>query len=380
MLRHWPVLFTLAFAGQAAHQLVMYGAIRATEVSGLLGYLVVVLVPMTTLTAILLMLRSVRASLPGVSAAVGGLTASDGRRDSVLDHVGSLLVPFLAVYTMSGYLIGDMLEYGGGVAEAAVTQGRFREFLPEGTVLIAVVAITFVLRWLQARWEGARRRAWLGVVGAYLEVIWITSVILLIASFKPWQWVAERRALHWLVDGWHGTVDRLGPVTGPADAVTEWLSSLWGSVAAVLAAPLAWFVVGAVAYGYRLAPVRAPNRPLYERVARGWSAIPRLPRKTLLAITNDIRGQNGTTSHAAKCAGAEPSLQSRTESAESATSGDTRRTELHTHARPYATRRLGDRVLPGALARAAHDDQVAVTKGEAQARPATTWTQLQRPR
>jgi hypothetical protein len=88
-------------------------------------------------------------------------------------------------------------------------------------------------------------------------------------------------------------VDRLGPLTGPADALTEWLSSLWGSVAAVLAAPLAWFVVGAVAYGYRLAPVRTPNQALYERVTRGWAAIPQVPRKTLLAITNDIRGRFG---------------------------------------------------------------------------------------
>jgi hypothetical protein len=293
VLRHWPVLFAVAFAGQAAHQLGIEAAVRATEVGALLGYFVVVLVPITTLTAILLMLRAVRPSLPGVTAAIAGGSSADARRDSALDHVGSLLIPFLAVYTMSGYLVGDMLEYGGGVAEAAVQQGRYLEFLPEGPVLIAIIAITFALRWVQSRWEGGRRRAWLGIVGAYLEVIWITSVILIISELKPWEWVAERRAVHWLVAGWHQTVDRLGPLNGPAEIVTSWLGSLWGSVAAVLAAPLAWFVVGAVAYGYRLAPIPAPNRALYERLSRGWAAVPQMPRKALLAITNDIRERFG---------------------------------------------------------------------------------------
>ena len=207
--------------------------------------------------------------------------------------MGSLLVPFLAVYTMSGYINGDLLEYGSEAIEVSIAEGQFREIYPAGTPLISIVAITFVLRWLQSRWDGGRRRAWLGIVSAYLEVVWITSVILMIASVKPWQWLADRRAAHALLNSWHDAVDSLGQFSVTAQGLTDWFGSLWGSVAAVLAVPLAWFVVGAVAYGHRMPSTPSPVHPLARRVARGWPALPPLPRRTILALTNDIRSRFG---------------------------------------------------------------------------------------
>ena len=109
----------LSFAGWAARTWLMLAAVRVSRIDGVLGYLVVVLVPITTLVALILMLRAVRVSLPAVRAVAeaGGRT---GVR-ALLDHLGSVLVPFLVVYAYSGYLeedISECVRRGGA--------GRFR--------------------------------------------------------------------------------------------------------------------------------------------------------------------------------------------------------------------------------------------------------------
>jgi hypothetical protein len=61
-------------------------------------------------------------------------------------------------------------------------------------------------------------------------------------------------------------------------------------------------------------------------------------------------------------------------------SGHPRGPELHAHARADGLRRLGDAVLPGALARAAHDHQVAMPQREPEARSAADGPEHQRAR
>src|SRR4051794_1711969 len=61
-------------------------------------------------------------------------------------------------------------------------------------------------------------------------------------------------------------------------------------------------------------------------------------------------------------------------------SGHTAWSELNAHPRPHRLRRLGDAVLPGALARTAHHDEVAVAEREAQRLPATDRSEHQRTR
>jgi hypothetical protein len=61
-------------------------------------------------------------------------------------------------------------------------------------------------------------------------------------------------------------------------------------------------------------------------------------------------------------------------------SGDATGAELDAHPRTHRLRRLGDAVLPGALAGATHDDEVAVTQGEPQALPAADRSQHERSR
>src|SRR5262245_57429538 len=96
LARHWPVLLALALGGRAARALVMWAAVRASDVHGLLGGLVFVLVPVTALAALVLMLRVVATSLPGLAAPAGA------DRRSLFDYTGSVLVPFLAIYASYG--------------------------------------------------------------------------------------------------------------------------------------------------------------------------------------------------------------------------------------------------------------------------------------
>ncbi|AVT30712.1 hypothetical protein C6361_15895 [Plantactinospora sp. BC1] len=325
LLRHWPVLFALYFAGAAAREFVVLGAVQVSKINGVLGLLVVVLGPIATLTALVLMLRALRPSLPWLAAATtepeaSGATeptdpataepAGDGghrppRRRTLLDHLGSALVPFLAVYASWGYLQEDFTDYfyqlfvdiylsdaaifidPGQVAENA----ERRMPLDITGTIVAVVAVAVVLRWLLGRWQERSRMGWLGIPGAYVEVIWISVVAATVAQAQDplLQWLQERRVVGWLLDSWHGLVDRLGPLSGPVRATSEFLLNAAGSVQVAVVVPLAWLAVGAVVYGHRLTPPPPSEADLVERAARRWRALPRPVRVVGANLGADLR-------------------------------------------------------------------------------------------
>jgi hypothetical protein len=303
--RHWPVLFALFLAGFGGRELVMIAAVHVSDVHGVLGFLVLVLAPITTLTALVLMLRTVRPSLPWLAAA--GRAATDlgtGRPRALLDHLGSVLVPFLAVYASYGYLKRDTSEYLYRVwqaetlsnAEIFTAPGKVdvAHRLPfvVGAVLFAVVAVAVTLRWLLARWEGARRRPWLGLLGAYVEVIWITLIAGLITQLhgSATDWLAERRVVRWLTDLWNSTVDSLGPLARPVHGTGSWLWGLLADIDVVIVVPLAWLAVGAVVYGHKLA-APLPDHDFSSAAAQRWSIVPGAVRKVAADLSTDVRSR-----------------------------------------------------------------------------------------
>ena len=66
LARHWPALLALALGARAGRGAVLMVAVRASEINGVLGGLVFVLVPIVTLTALVIMLRLLARSLPGL--------------------------------------------------------------------------------------------------------------------------------------------------------------------------------------------------------------------------------------------------------------------------------------------------------------------------
>jgi hypothetical protein len=296
---HWPVLIALGLAGYIGRELAMRAAARASDINGVLGFLVLVFAPLSTLTALVLMLRTLRSSLPWLRMASANSTeatvVAGGRPRTLFNYLGSVLVPFLAVYASYGYLKQDISDY---VYRVLMRQNYFEKVdifrhLPFtlGTTLITVVVVAIGLRWLLSRFEGKPHLAWLGIFGAYVEVLWITLVAATITQFKgsATTWVEDRRAVHWIQDGWGSAVEKFGPLAAPARSVVSWLGETLGSVDAVIVVPLAWLTVGAVVYGHTLAPPSPSGSVLFMRAARKWLIIPRPLRRVGSELTADFR-------------------------------------------------------------------------------------------
>jgi hypothetical protein len=293
---HWPVLLSLFMAGLIGRELVMLAAVEVSDVHAVAGALVLVLAPIATLTAMVLMLRAVRTSLPALRAAVPG----PGHR-RLLDHLGSVLVPFLAVYASAGYLRRDTSEYSYRVWEDDTLNNP--EFVANpgsvdpldrlpfslGLPLVLVVVVAVVLRWLLGRWEAARRRPWLGIPGAYLEVIWITLVVVAVnlAAERAAEWLTSRRVVRGLREWWSEFAGDLGGVGEPVRAAASWLQDQVTYVDAVLVLPIAWLTVGTVVFGRRMAEPALPRVP--GRAVRAWVRLPRPARRIVGGITADLR-------------------------------------------------------------------------------------------
>ena len=241
-VRHWPVLFAISFAGLGARAFLDYGAARLNHVNGIVSLLVFILVPITTMAAMIAMLRVLRRSLPWLATIAE--TPEGGRR--LLDAIGSVLIPFLAVYASYGYLQADRSQYyyGTWIADPTSSVG-----VPDRLTAVLVVAILAAigLRWVLGRWSWAVSRPWMGIVRAYLEIVWIAIVA---SVFEPlgqagWSWLTDRRAVHWAV----AATDRAGHIGQPVHQVLEWFGGLLGSADTVIAVPIAWLTVGAIVYG-----------------------------------------------------------------------------------------------------------------------------------
>ncbi|WP_460844948.1 hypothetical protein [Phytohabitans suffuscus] len=308
--RHWPVLFALYFAGAAAKAFIMIGAVQASKLSGVLGAMIIILGPVATLIALVLMLRVVRPSLPWLAAATADPQPDESgeaprRPPTLMDHLASALVPFLAVYASWGYLQQDVSNYFYEVwADAFFNDARlfddpgavgrdFDQRLPFDPTftLIAVVVVAVVLRWLLNTLRAGHRWPVLGILGAYLEVIWImVSIAALNEARDPvTSWVRDRKVVQWLIDLWQRAVEALGPFTGAARSASEWLVGAIASADTVIVVPLAWLAVGAVVYGHKLAPPAPSGSELLRRASKRWNALPRPVRVVGANATSDLR-------------------------------------------------------------------------------------------
>jgi hypothetical protein len=278
LIRHAPVLFTLAVAGMFVREGVVRAAVWAAGVNGILGFLVFLLAPVSVMIAMILMLRAVRPSLASVSRLA--------RPVPVLRHLGSVLIPFVAFYVAFDLLKEDFRRYDAGLRATyespfALLGGAHPTGVrvwgiddPGAHVLplVAVVATAFALRWALDRWELARRSPVLGVPGAYLETIWVTLGLLYVV--KPamdgfWTWAGERRAWHALLDWWHGLAALTGGFGRSYRTVDDWIVAAFpsGSVTRVFVVPITGLVATAVVYNLT---VSAELRPPPGTGRRRW--------------------------------------------------------------------------------------------------------------
>lgn len=246
------------------------------------------LAPMSTLTALVLMLRVVRRSLPWL----GGPGA--GRPTSVLTYLGSVLLPFMAIYYFDDRYYDDLFDYSNRVLEDEISRtfASLADSIETGAAVreidsfsrlpwdfdlsfAAAVVGAIVARWLLSRWDDRHRRQWLGIPGAYLELVWmilVTTVTFNIAL----EWLADRRWGRPIAEAWDlvGAGEQL-----VYEGAQGWLGTLYATVSAVVLIPIGWLAVGAVVLGNEppalfQRPAGRRAKQLYEGAERRWQSVP----------------------------------------------------------------------------------------------------------
>jgi hypothetical protein len=217
----------------------------------------------------------------------------------LLNYLGSALVPFLAVYASYGYLKQDVTDYYNAILEdmpfGADDNVLRRLPVQWGFTLGAVIVGAVVVRWLLGRWKVAKRRPWLGIVGAYAEVVWISLGAFAVHQATAYGrgWLEGRRVVHGLMDAGNGVVDRLGPLAHPTRDGLNLIGTLVGSVDDVILVPVAWLAVGAVVYGHRIRPPAPPSHDVLDLAARRWLRLPAPVRKVGAEIGDDLKERFG---------------------------------------------------------------------------------------
>ena len=262
----------LAFAGYIARQLLVKAAVAASEVHRVVGMLVFALVPIGFLVALVLMMRSMRSSLPSAWA-----EAQAGEKVGALAGVASVLVPFLVVYSSLDYFVDDRTNFVDAVL-ADETLANPEVFTNPGSIntlerlafdlntwSIAAVAIVWFGRYLIGIWRSGRRKTPVRLVNAYLETVWMTLAVVLFSAAQ--EEIRERRFVVWADTVWQSFLAALGPLAG----VGRFLGGALLAADVVILVPLAWLAVGAVVYGRSLPAGEGLTR---EQVRR-WLRMPR---------------------------------------------------------------------------------------------------------
>ena len=297
--RHWPVLFAFYLAGATLRELAMRGAVKAASVHATAGVALLVLAPLATLSAIVLMLRAVRPSLPALDTAQAE-NSTQKSRWGPLDTLASALVPFLAVYASYGYLRDDQSQYAYRVWESTLgLQVNIEDRLPFNptTSLLILVLVAFALRFIVPVMRRLGRvGAWalFGLVGAWAEATWLVPAVAYYQAQyqKTTAWLGDRRVVAWVVDAWDRLADALGPFGAALHGTVGWILDQLDSFGAVIVLPVAWLVTGAVVYGRSIMSDPPTAEELYERAARTSSA----PRAVLLLrakVSSNLRNRFG---------------------------------------------------------------------------------------
>jgi hypothetical protein len=284
-LKHWPVLLTIALFAMAGRMGAQWGAVRLSSVYNLLGLLTLALAPLCAVTGIILMLHTLRNSLPSLRRASRVVAPEDPirhRERKLMDMLASVLVPFLAVYASYGFLQEDKDRYlntlygevfaQSNIFGASSEMGDSARFdYGTGWVFFAVIGSAVVLRYGLAKFEGAKAGWGFGFLGAYVEVIWMVAITFSVTAYKReiWAWAESRRGVEMFVEGWESLLGRLGPFADAVDAIGAWTIDTLSQFDSLIIVPIAWLTVGAVVYGHKLVEPPAPPQPRILRVVPG---------------------------------------------------------------------------------------------------------------
>lgn len=306
--RHWPVLLAILFAGEAGRYAALWAAVELSDLSGTLGVLVLVLGPLAAVSALIAALYALRHSLPSLQAsadeaAATGEDPATHRHASVVTVLGSVMIPFLAIYASYGYLSEDVFRF----VNTAVTDellnnpdlllgtgevDQDRTALATGWLAMALVAIAIVLRYGLGVLARQRPMRWIPWVAAYVEVLWLVTLARMLATHQEAAiaWLRERAVTRAVADGWQSLLAFFGPVGDAVDVASRWLFDLLADADALLVIPVAWLTVGAVVYGQQL---REPERRRQASHRRPRGGLVRRMHAPARQVGNELTGGLG---------------------------------------------------------------------------------------
>ena len=299
---YWAPFIVIACLGLAVRSGALWLAVEVSDHNAFIAQLILVIAPLGFLLAMIAMLYLTRGSLTNVaelSHREARQASTEKREMRLVDVAVSVLVPFLAVYVSYGLLKEDLYRFTNAAAYA-----EFNQFSLDGStqvdfasrlaiydwqVVLAIVAIAWVLRYALGKIESVTHFLWLAFLGALVEVYYTSQVAQKVDGIREAgvSWVESRRASRVVLDQYDTVVANLGPLASPVDTVTAWLFGLLGAIDAVVIVPLAWLTVGAVVLGHKLSPPETPARETNPR----WERIPAPVRRYGDGLISDLRGR-----------------------------------------------------------------------------------------
>ncbi len=274
LLAHWPTLSAIALLGVIGHNGFLWFCVWLSGHNGLATAILLPLVPISSLVALVLMLRYAGQH----DRVLGSLVdpAPGSRLQGRLALLASTLIPFLTLYVSQDQLEQDRREFVNAATATEFLTSTFwnsdvdtgRAALVSGGYLLGLVAVAFALRTALDRFRLPARHLTWGVAAAYVEVLWVFLLARQVAGLKGEVrgWVLERRLSTWTLDRWQDLTGLLGPLTEPVRALGRQVADIAANADQTIVIPIAWLTVGAVVFGHELV---APEREGRTRAWRG---------------------------------------------------------------------------------------------------------------
>jgi hypothetical protein len=272
LVRHLPALLTVFLLGLAARNGVLWAAVVLGREHVVLASLLLPLAPLSMVVALVVMLR-----IAGGSLVTAAGDSSPSRRVAVLT---SALVPFLAVYALTGEIKNDRDQFiNESYADERLQDNPFvsgdtsartlADLTSWQTLLILIGGVLVIRLTIDLLDLEERHMAW-GIVQVLVEVTWLTFLAsLLTSSFgDAREWVGDRVVVAWAEDGWQSVTGRFGPLTEPVRAVGDVLADMLDRLGVLMFIPMAWLAVGAVVIAGGLPASRRARLELPEQATR----------------------------------------------------------------------------------------------------------------
>jgi hypothetical protein len=190
----------------------------------------------------------------------------------------SALVPFLAVYALTGQLQADRDQFHNeSYADELYHDNPFapadpivRSLADIGSREIIVIGVVLVIRLTIDLLDLEERHVAWGLVQVLVEATWLTFAAVLVTS--RWRdardWVGDRVVVAWAADAWHSVTGWFGPLTEPLRAVGDLVAQLFDRLGVIVLTPMAWLAVGAVVIAGGLPASRRARLELPDQAKR----------------------------------------------------------------------------------------------------------------